>query len=377
LIFRLPKVPLESLAAHTLFTAPELCVLSFLAFVVALNIYGISKWLIDAVYIYFFPFVLIWYAFKWSSVLAWKISKALARLVSLQAVSEDWQTAMALLGPSTLNPLPSSIQPPPAEVKQSPSKANKKTHSTFVCKLWKGLRAPFTHFTLTWCVLIVVSLKPALLGLATLVIIAHTLRFLGTLVVTALGVNRVFVTAEQKLTEMIRQLTHKVLKYPLEAPVDTDLRTIVSQLAGIRFLSFLIHKRSEILHGALTLAVGVYVLIYLRLVFLFTFLYFGIAKIGHIKFGLLDSVVSALLMPLSFGDLPHNSFMKFFAGAQSAIVVLLGVGAVGAYLQRKLNAVQQAAGNVWEVLNSDDVKVRIEHFQARQPPIPSSGPNPS
>jgi len=58
----------------------------------------------------------------------------------------------------------------------------------------------------------------------------------------------------------------------------------------MRFASFLLINRNEIVYGVLAVTSLVYLFVYLRLAFLFAFIYLGIAKVGGLHFSLLDSL---------------------------------------------------------------------------------------
>jgi len=200
------------------------------------------------------------------------------------------------------------------------------------------------------------------------VLTVHCIRFLFTIAVTAVTVNKVFAGVEERLTAFTRNLIGKILSVPLDSSPDQELTKVVAQLVGIRFVSFFFLKRNEIVYGVLAIASLAYLFVYLRLVVLFAFLYLRFAKLQGIHFTLLDSAFTALFMPLTYGDLPRNYFLKGIAGVQSLMVLLMGFGAIKTYLDRRVEAVKQAAGLVWEKLNEADVRSRIDNFSVQHTP---------
>jgi hypothetical protein len=363
----IPHAPFHQVEIKTGLTPSELCLAGFFVSLALLGFYGFSKFLVDVVYVYAFPFVIVYYGFKWLLKLIWKTAKVIAAIAPPPAQNWDWQDISKLLPGQRIVSNPIS---PPSSAAQNPSEkspANKPRRS-WKRRAWDGLKLPVACFTSAWCILIAVTDKPVFLICALLVLAVHCIRFLVIIAATAVTVNKVFAGVEEKLTTFTRNLIGKILLVPLDSSPDQELTKVVAQLVGIRFASFFLLKRNEIVYGVLTIASLAYLFVYLRLVVLFAFLYLGVAKLQGIHFTLLDSAFVALFMPLTYGDLPRNYFLKGIAGVQSLMFLLMGFGVIKTYLDRRVEAVKQAASLLWEKLNEADVRSRIDHFSAQQAP---------
>jgi hypothetical protein len=127
----------------------------------------------------------------------------------------------------------------------------------------------------------------------------------------------------------------------------------------------LLINRAEISLGILIIGCIVYLVVYVRLALLFAFIYLGLAKLQHIPWSFLDSMVDSFAMPLSYTFLPRNWSIQAAELVHSTIVISLGIGALGAYARRKLDLFRSMAEDIWSRLDQDAVKVRMAELWSK------------
>jgi hypothetical protein len=233
LIVTLPRSSLNQFAIRTGLTPSELCLVGFFLSLALLGFYGLSKFLTDVAYVYAFPFVLVYYGVKWLLRLIWKTAKVIAAIAPPPAQNWDWQDVAKLLPGQRADLVPKLA---PSSSGQNPPGISQ---STIPRRNWKlrardALKLPITGFASAWCIMILVSDKPAILICALFVLAVHCLRFLTTIAVTAVTVNKIFAGVEEKLTTFTRNLISKILSVPLDSSPDQELTKVVAQLVGIR-----------------------------------------------------------------------------------------------------------------------------------------------
>ena len=84
-----PRGPFNEFAAAVGLAPSEFCLAGFFLSVALLGFYGFSKFLVDVVYVYAFPFVLIYYGLKWLLRLTWKTAKVIAAIAPPPASADS------------------------------------------------------------------------------------------------------------------------------------------------------------------------------------------------------------------------------------------------------------------------------------------------
>jgi len=167
------------------------------------------------------------------------------------------------------------------------------------------------------------------------------------------------------------------MQIPLNEEVDEGAKKVVSGLLVLRFCAFIIVSRKEILYAAWFLGCCSYAVIYLRLSLVFGFLYLGIAKLQHVPMSFIDSMVTALFMPMTFNYPPKDNFLKVVAGCHCIVIAALGFGVVHAYTKKKLDVFRRVAEESWQRLNREDIRTTIESVWRRTNAASKSTPSSS
>ncbi len=84
-------------------------------------------------------------------------------------------------------------------------------------------------------------------------------------------------------------------------------------------------------------------MIYIYLGFLFSFVYYGTAKVQSIHLSWPNALVTSLFIPFAFSDLPINVWLKLAAGIHCTVIVAVGAGTLINYLARRAEDLENAA----------------------------------
>lgn len=113
--------------------------------------------------------------------------------------------------------------------------------------------------------------------------------------------------------------------------------------------------RDEYLLSRWAWVVGImsFAAIYIYMALLFSFAYFGIAKVSGIAYSWTDALVASLFIPLFATELPKTIPLRLLGGIQFTLAVVIGVGTFFSFLQRRLFMVRTAATVVNDKLTED------------------------
>jgi hypothetical protein len=376
LIISIPKPSLDGLGLRIGLNPYETALIVFFAAMTLLSSYGLGKFLLDTLYVYFFPFILLYLIVKILFKVMLHIPRLLHKLVPPPADQTDWLTILKMFNPSIALPETGKIIPQSQVVPPTIDMNPQPTHKarTRIISFGQKIALPFTSFTVLWGMMIALTNKQWLLAISLGIVVFHTVRFIMRLAAIATGANTLFSGAENRLFTNMEELISKVMNKPLEDKVtDTDLAQTVTTLLACRAFAYLLLKRAEVTYAILALGCFIYAIIYLRLALLFGFVYLGVAKLRHLPLSFLDSMVNSLGMPLSYTFFPHEWMIQSVQLFHALVVIALGAGFINAYFKRKLGTFKEVAENVWEKLDQEQLKDRIYQFQSRFSQARSAG----
>jgi hypothetical protein len=375
LLLNLPRPPLEQLGTKFGFSATEMALVGFFVLIALLNGYGIDKFLIDVLYIYFFPFILLYYSAAKSFKILVRSGRFACRFSPSEVEEASWKEVLRLWIPSAqFAALESSKNSATKSIGAKPSIEPTKASSKWPEKARRSIARPFVSFTAVWCLLALASTNTWILAVSTIVVSLHAIRFFVTVALTAAWLHKRLAGAERRITTYVDRLVQIVLGAPTNIDPAANVIQAVSMLALLRTAAFLLLRRSEITFLAMLLGIFAYIVVYLRLALLFGFIYFGCSKLQHLPFGFVDSMTTALFIPLTFGNIPRNNLLELIGGVQTVFAVVLGFGAIKAYIQRKIDIFKKTATDLWTALNEEAVRVRLELWRGRTAAAPSESP---
>jgi len=314
-------------------TSSEAILVTLLVLFSFLAASGFWKTILSLLYIYGFPFVLLGYAFRWLFLLGralnrWFKRQCIPEPVSLPLIERE-ASAIAQVAPTG-----------------SDSPTTPKAESVRVVPF---LLRPFRRFMFLWCILLLVTTHTAIVWLCLLVILAQLGRQLFSLL------KLMFFSPV--LNEKLRQIGPALftpVKNHIEAlgrvTPDSDptneLRLLWQQLGFWRKILDFLTDPYLFTRWAWVLGSALFVLVYIYIALLFSFTYFGIARISSLPYAWPDAFVTSLFIPFFVSDLPSVLPVRLLGGIHCFLVVAVGVGTVVTFLRRRLDDIRRAASEL-------------------------------
>jgi hypothetical protein len=354
-VVRLPSPNLSRLAFKLQMSTTETLIFVLLFLFSLLATYGFGRLIVDVLYLYFFPFVLLWITAKW----------IYCGLVAIHRFC----TADASVQLSELIPNVKVIQ-----ANQKVQTAPEERVRFDWAEVGRVLIRPFRRFTLLWCFLLLLTSHQLLLEIALAIVAVHVAFILITILRVTLFSASVISTLETRITDSTNTLLAAIASVTPETEATTDLRNVWAKLVGMKAGLLLLQNKQLVSRWAAVLGSAFLACIYLYVAFLFSFIYYGAARIQAIPLTWPLSFVTSLFLPFAFTDLPRNFWIKLAGGIHCTVIVAVSAGTVISYVTRKAQAIQQAAVVLSQRFSESEVQSRLlileEKFKVQTPPVP-------
>ena len=197
--------------------------------------------------------------------------------------------------------------------------------------------------------------------------VGSALRILTILKLTLFSrswLEKVGAAIHTRLNDMLSMLASVTPK----TEVTKELKDLWQQLGlwerVARFLGnkYLLSRWASLLVGAF------YVCIYVYVALLFSFVYFGIARISGLNMPWSEAAVDAIFIPVYVTELPKTFFMRFAGGVQWSLIVILGLGTFWNYFHKRLEAVHASAIEIGGLLTDETVRERYKLLESKVKP---------
>ena len=83
--------------------------------------------------------------------------------------------------------------------------------------------------------------------------------------------------------------------------------------------------------------------VYTYIAVLFSFAYYGIARVSGIPYSWPDALVTSVFIPFFLSDFPKILAIKLLSGLHCLLVLGVGIGTIINFLRRRLDAIRTAA----------------------------------
>src|SRR5206468_8548315 len=225
-----------------------------------------------------------------------------------------------------------------------------------------GLTRPLRRFTLLWCFLLLFTTHQALLDVALAIVMIHVLFILSAILRVTLFSAGVLTNLEIRIRENTEALLAKLVSVTRETEATDDLRNTWMRIAGIQMGLLVLRNKELVSRWAAVLGSIFLGCIYLYLVFLLSFVYYGTAHAQSISLSWPNALVTSLFIPIAFSDLPSNVWLKLIGGIHCTVILAVGAGTLINYVTRKAEDLQRDAVVLNERFAEEDVRVRIAIF---------------
>ena len=316
----------------------------------------------SALYIYFFPFVLLGRFFG----LLFLALKGINAWFSRDQPAEDGPTLTELIAlPNPAAPVPAIVAQPavfaaPA-IPVAPAAKKSPTTLSMVTR-------PFMHFTVLWCALLLFATHKLVLWLSLAVVLCVlALRILTILKLTLFSrswLEKISTALYTRLHVMLDTLAAVTPK----TEVTKELKDLWQQLGvwerAARFVGnkYLLSRWASLLVGTF------YACIYVYIGLLFSFVYFGIARVSGLNLSWSEAAVDSIFIPVYVTELPKTFLMRFAGGVQWTLVFILGFGTFWNYFHKRLEAVHTGAMKIGGLLTDETVRARYKLLESKVKP---------
>jgi len=317
----------------------------------------------SALYIYFFPFVLLGRFF----VLLFLALKGINAWFSRDQPAEDGPTLTELIVlPNPAAPVAQAIVAQPA-VSDGPAipvaPAAKKSPTTF-----SVVTRPFRRFTVLWCALLLFATHKLVLWLSFAVVLCVlALRILTILKLTLFSrswLEKIGASLYTRLNVMLGMLEAVTPK----TEVTKDLKDLWQQLGLWERVARFLGNKYLLSRWASLLVAAFYVCIYVYIALLFSFVYFGIGRVSGLNLPWSEAAVDSIFIPVYVTELPKTFFMRFAGGVQWTLIVVSGFGTFWNYFHKRLEAVHTGAMKIGGLLTDETVRARYKLLESKVKP---------
>jgi hypothetical protein len=302
---------------------------------------GFWKTLWSLIYIYCFPFVLFGYA----CYLCFLVLRAINRWFKAQAPPPQPATDLIVVK----NAAPDGAPIAPVQ-SQTASEESKRSNAA---ELARFMLRPLRRFMFLWCALLLVTSHKSIASLCLAVILVHLARkvffILKAVLFSEPWIQKL---APALLTGLNTALAALAAVTEDSAPT-TELKNLWNQLNLWRKMLAFFKDRYLVARWAWLLGFIFLGAMYTYIALLFSFVYYGIARVNGVPFSWPEALVSSLFIPFFVSDLPKILGVKFLGGIHCTFVLVVGVGTIVNFLRRKLDAVRKAASELSDRFTTD------------------------
>lgn len=306
---------------------------------------GFWKTLGSLLYIYAFPLVLIGYMLRWSFLLL----RALNRWFQAQAVAPEFGNSLVVeqKDAKTDNPVTAKAEKAKFDAKKAALEALRFLTRPFrrFIFLWCLLLVLTTHTSLAWVCLVVVSVQLA----QQIALMLELFLFTPWLWEKLSKIGPTIVKPINDLLVSLAAVTRDVAKSEESKKLWDQLR-LWKKILGFFSNRYLLYR------WAWVFATVVLVSVYSYIAFLFSFVYYGIARVSGVSYPWPDAMVNSFFIPLFFSDLPKILAVKFVSGIHCALILGVGVGTILNFLGRKLDAIGKAASELSDRFADESIR---------------------
>lgn len=304
----------------------------------------------SAAYIYLFPFAIVGYLFYAFYLLLRLVNRWLATQSSTTPISEE------TLEQQTTNAGESAVQ-----------KAESKKQSV-VSSLAEFVLRPFRRFMLLWGILLLLATHKQIIWLCLIVISIHLARRIFHIVEICFFSGPFLAKIGTGLLNALDQPLATLAAIAVGTASVQELKSLRDQIKlWRRILDFL--KNSYLLtRWAWFLAIVFIGCVHLYFSLYFSFVYYGIFRLSGIVLPWLDALISSIFIPLAYSDLPRTLPIRLVSYIHATIVLLIGIGTIVNFLQKRLDSVRKAANLLSERLVQPDVLANLKALEVKIAP---------
>lgn len=318
---------------------------------------GFWRRFLSLLYIYAFPFVLFWKLLHWSYLgFGWL---------------HLWFKSQASPSIDTSLVIEQKVSPPTAPPPSAPEKIAIKERGKEILNF---LLRPFQRFTFLWCILLIASTHIQIVWACLVVVILHLVRKIFGLLSVMLFFDPYLDRGLAKFVEIVEAAANTVAAFTPDMTPSPQLRNDLNKVNLWTKVTAFLRDDYLVSRWAWVLGIISFGFIYVYFALLFSFVYFGIARVSGISYSWLDSLVASLFIPLFATELPKTLFLRFVAGMHCVLVLTVGISTFFSFLQRRLDVVRTTARALNEKLVDEAFQRKVSVVGAKLAESPLGSP---
>jgi hypothetical protein len=205
------------------------------------------------------------------------------------------------------------------------------------------LLRPFRRFTVLWCILLLVSTHTGIVWVCLAVISLHLVRKIIAVLKVMLFFDVYLKKAVESVFETVGGAVDIIDAVTSDTTPSNELRTTWRQLKTWGTITAFLRNEYLVTRWAWVWGVISFGLIYIYFALLFSFIYFGIARVNGLLYSWPTALVDSLFIPLFATELPNMLVLRVLGGLQFVLVLGFGFGTFFNFLNRSLFAIHTAA----------------------------------
>jgi len=244
-------------------------------------------------------------------------------------------------------------------------------------ELLRFLLRPFRRFMLLWCILLLVTTHIEIVWLCLIVVLAQLAGqiwiMLKILLFTPWAGESLRKLGPALLTPINNALAALAVVTREAAPTD-ELKNLWNQLTIWRkVVDFL---KTPYLLSRWTWVLGIVFLatVYVYIAILFSFAYYGIARVSGVAYPWPDALVTSMFIPFFISDLPRILAIKLLSGIHCLLVLGVGIGTIVNFLNRRLDAIRRAATDISDRFADESIREKYVILEEKFSPRSTAAP---
>ena len=142
-----------------------------------------------------------------------------------------------------------------------------------------------------------------------------------------------------------------------------ELRNLLNQLNMWRTMFDFLKNPYLLSRWAWILGTAFFTIVYAYISFLFSFAYYGIARVGGIPYSWPDALVTSIFFPFFFLDLPRALAIRLLSGIHCVLLLGISIGTIVGFFARRLDDIRKAATEVSDRFAEQTVQEKFAILQ--------------
>src|SRR6266404_2733037 len=355
LLFLNFQTPFISKSAQFLqLTISEVVLSTLLVIFSFLTASGFWRTLLSLLYIYAFPFVVLVYGFYWCFLLLRAVHRWFRSQTNLQLDNATVETKALTLVPEPTASLENRVE-------------TKKRAE----ELLQFLVRPFQRFTFLWCALLLVTTHRVLLWLSLIVVLLHLARKVFVLLKILFFLDPWLRKIGKALLTPLEQILTGLDAVTPETVPTKELKNLWSQFGVWQKIIDFLKDKYLVSRWAWVLGILFMGSIYTYIAVLFSFGYYGIARVNGVSYSWPEALVTSMFILIFVKELPKILAIKVLAGLHWLLVFGINIGTIVNFFRQQVDSIRETATELSDRMDEQKSREKYLVLEAKFSTTPS------